>query len=61
MQQLTNILDKPMDRGEFLKHVGAGAAVLLGGNMIARALLGMQKPNTSGQGYGSSAYGGVKR
>ncbi|MBL8121561.1 hypothetical protein JNM87_02320 [Candidatus Saccharibacteria bacterium] len=63
MQTLANLLDKPMDRGEFLKHVSAGAALLMGGNIIARTLLGVQKPHTtsSASGYGASAYGGVKR
>ncbi len=57
-----SLLNKPMDRTEFLKNVGVGAVFLLGGGMVTRAL-GLGMPSQSGQqvhSYGASAYGGTK-
>lgn len=56
-EQLINLLNKPMDRKEFLKHVGMGFAVLVGVAGIVKAL---NPKVTSNLGYGSSVYGGSK-
>lgn len=58
------VLEKEMDRKDFLKHVGVGAVLLLGGNLILGALNGLdfahkkQSSLQSGQGYGGMRYGG---
>lgn len=66
-QTIKNILDKPMDRKDFLKHIGVGALFVAGGGMILNAVklqeLSSQKPqlaDKSSYGYGASAYGGSK-
>ena len=54
--QLGEILDKKMDRRDFLKHIAIGLVALTGANTALR-LLSPQQRNIGG-GYGSSAYGG---
>lgn len=61
MEKITELLEQPMDRKAFLKNVGVGVALLLGGNMIVRALFGLQKHQTQAHGYGASPYGGLRR
>lgn len=61
MQQISDLLEKPMDRKDFLRHMGVGALMLLGGNMIYQAVVGVSKNRSSRVGYGSSAYGGNRR
>jgi len=60
MQQISDLLEKPMDRKDFLRHMGVGALMLLGGNLIYQAVVGTSKSrlNSGRVGYGSSAYGG---
>lgn len=65
-KQFNEILQKRMDRKDFLKHVGIGVAVMTG----AVGLVKMLKPQEEGDsrqaatssnqsmGYGASAYGG---
>ena len=56
-----SILNQPMDRAEFMKHVGVGAMFLFGGGMIARALgIGLTPQKSQAVGYGASVYGGQK-
>ncbi|MGB4761747.1 MAG: hypothetical protein WBP12_00120 [Candidatus Saccharimonas sp.] len=54
------VLEQEMDRKEFIKYVGVGAMLMLGGNMIIGALTGLNKAQTrkSSVGYGNSSYGG---
>ena len=59
------VLEKEMDRKDFLKHVGIGAVLLLGGNMIVGALKGLDQSSKqrttsvqSSRGYGNMRYGG---
>ena len=56
------VLEQEMDRKDFLKYLGVGAMLLLGGNMIIGALTGINKAQqkSSGKqvGYGDSKYGG---
>ena len=61
MENIAKLLEKPMDRKDFLRHVGLGFALLLGGNMIVRTIFGLQKSSPQASGYGASPYGGIKR
>lgn len=55
--QLYDLLNKPMDRKEFLKHVGMGFATLVG---VAGVIKAIKPQAVSNLGYGSSVYGGRK-
>jgi Trp operon repressor len=48
------ILQKRMDRKDFLKHIGMGVAALTGVAAVVKAFKPQQREN----GYGSAAYGG---
>lgn len=54
---LDNLLQKEMDRREFLKHVGIGLVALTGASALLKALNGGSTPRRTA-GYGASAYGG---
>ncbi len=61
------LLQKEMDRKDFLKHVGIGFAVITGAATVLKTLNGFgtssKKADGSagyGYGYGASAYGGRK-
>ena len=56
MKAITDLLDQPLDRKDFLKQVGMGAVMLLGGGLIMRGLSGTQQSRS--RGYGASSYGG---
>lgn len=60
--QLATLLSKEMDRKEFIRFVGVGAMLLVGGGAIMTALSHLSGTKSSAQrtgyGYGSSAYGG---
>ncbi|GAA1199811.1 hypothetical protein GCM10009632_19240 [Mycolicibacterium alvei] len=60
---MKRILDKQMDRQDFIKHMAVGAVALVGGGVLIRmGLLGNGSDRTSRQaGYGDSAYGGSKQ
>jgi hypothetical protein len=51
---INELLQKQMDRKDFLKHVAMGVAVLTGTASIVK----MFKPQKSTGGYGGAAYGG---
>lgn len=53
------LLQKKMDRREFIKHVGIGFAALVGVSAVLRTMSSMGNKQQS-LGYGSSSYGGVK-
>lgn len=60
---LNQLLQKPMDRKEFLQHTAAIALFLAGGGMLAQSLLkglkfGQSQSSAATLGYGTSAYGG---
>ena len=63
--QVSDLLDKEMDRKEFLKHVGIASLVVLGAGTIIRSLEGVFGASGSSKGmalgdtYGASVYGGV--
>lgn len=63
--QLNSLLQKEMDRKDFLKHVAVGVVALTGASTIVKTLTpafngGQQSSNQplSG-GYGASSYGGA--
>jgi len=64
-KQLDDILQKRMDRKDFLKHVGMGVAILTGTAGILKLLKPDAKQVNRGSsqlantGYGASAYGGA--
>jgi hypothetical protein len=64
-KQIDEILQKRMDRKDFLKHVGMGVAIITGTAGIIKLLKpanGNMAKTNHGQhvamGYGASAYGG---
>lgn len=63
---LNQLLQKEMDRKDFLKHTAAIALFVAGGGIIAQSLtkgigLGRQgAPIKTSYGYGASAYGGAQ-
>lgn len=56
---LNMLLEKEMDRREFLRHVGVGLVALTGVAGILKALNGASSTPRRTSGYGSSAYGGT--
>jgi hypothetical protein len=62
-QELNGLLNKKMDRKDFLKVVGVGIVAATGVSSLIRTVNPpAQKAvsSASSQGYGSSVYGGVK-
>lgn len=59
-KHLEEILSKEMSRKEFLATVGLGLASVMGFSSIIKMLTGKHQQQSSGFGYGSSAYGGSK-
>ena len=69
--QFAALLEKEMDRKEFMRFIGVGAMLLLGGGVIMNTLGNLNlgsgvtgkksKSAGTGYGYGSSAYGGTRR
>ena len=62
---LNELLQKPMDRKEFLRHTAAIVIFAAGGGVIAQSILkglkfgeSMQESSSAG-GYGASSYGGA--
>jgi hypothetical protein len=56
--QLANLLEQEMDRGQFLRYVAVGAMMFMGGNAILQALSSVGAKKSSTVGYGASSYGG---
>ncbi len=61
-KEIDEILQKRMDRKDFLKHVGMGVAVITGTAGVVKLLRPEQKTEQQNvaMGYGSSVFGGVK-
>jgi len=58
------LLQKPMDRKEFLQHTAAITLFIAGGSMFAQSLLkgfkfGQGSQPATSAGYGASSYGGA--
>ena len=60
--QVAELLQKEMDRKEFLRHVGIAAAVIVGLPTFLSILTKLSHGSIRQQpvGYGSSSYGGDK-
>jgi hypothetical protein len=58
-QQVTAILNKKMDRKDFIKNVAIGMVALTGAGAVLR-LLAPAQSQQSQTGYGGSAYGGSR-
>ena len=67
--QFNSLLNKKMDRKDFLKYFAAAGLMAFGGNAIVQSIMGanklvsknekkLQNSKTFAQGYGGSAYGG---
>lgn len=57
-EQVQVLLDKKMDRQEFLKHVAIALVAMTGIGTLLRSLTQKSNGSTASGGYGSSAYGG---
>ena len=55
---MQRLLQKEMDRKEFIKHVGIGFAAILGVTTVLKTISTMSGAHKVG--YSSGAYGGVK-
>jgi len=63
-KNLQKLFNKPMDRKQFLAHVGAGALAIVGVSGLLKNLVdlgGSQPVAQRADGYGSSAYGGAAK
>lgn len=59
--ELDALLNRKMDRKDFLRNVGIGLVAITGLTALLRTLAPVQQQQRqSTVGYGSSAYGGVK-
>lgn len=56
----SDILQKEMDRKDFLKHVGIAAVALTGLTALLKVLSEQPTQKTQSLGYGNSVYGGRK-
>lgn len=67
-KQLSTLLDKKMDRKDFLKYLAAAGFMVAGGNVLLQSLNGLNKIGSqqdkktkiakTSVGYGMSSYGG---
>lgn len=55
-----DLMQKQMDRRDFLKHVGVAFVALTGISAIVKTLNMVSGPKSQTVGYGASVYGGVK-
>lgn len=57
---IQKLFDKPMDRRQFLAHIGAGILAVMGVGGLIKGLVefGAHSTRHSINGYGSSPYGG---
>jgi Trp operon repressor len=60
--EVDSLLKKPMNRLDFLKHVGAGIAAITGAAVVVKTMNNMNSSSSKKQtlGYGSAVYGGKK-
>jgi len=60
-KDLQQLFDKPMDRKQFLAHIGAGLLVIVGVSGLISQLVHYGQQPTGEEGYGDTAYGGDTR
>ncbi|HEX8389961.1 MAG TPA: hypothetical protein VF597_00905 [Candidatus Saccharimonadales bacterium] len=58
-QHVQKLLEKEVDRKDFLKHVAIGVAAMTGVTAVAKTLTGYGVKSQA-SGFGSGAYGGPK-
>jgi hypothetical protein len=60
--EVNSLLQKPMNRLDFLKHVGVGIAAVTGAAVVVKTMnsLGNHSSKQQSVGYGSAPYGGKK-
>lgn len=58
--QVSEILNKKMDRQNFLKHIALGIVAISGAGAALRLINPKPAPADKSVGYGGSAYGGSK-
>lgn len=58
---LDNLLQKQMDRRDFLKHVGIGFVALTGVAALVKTLNTFSGNKVRTNGYGAQVYGGNKK
>ena len=60
--EVNSLLQKPMNRLDFLKHVGVGIAAVTGAAVVVKTMNSLGSSNAKHQsvGYGSAVYGGKK-
>lgn len=58
---LDNLLQKQMDRRDFLKHVGIGFVALTGMAALVKTLNAISGHKVQTNGYGAQVYGGNKK
>lgn len=61
-KEIDEILQKRMDRKDFLKHVGMGVAVITGTAGVVKLFKpeSQSQQQVAGMGYGASVYGGTR-
>lgn len=58
--EVQTLLQKKMDRRDFIKHVGIGFVSILGISAAIRAVSSMNGSQKQTAGYSAGSYGGVK-
>lgn len=59
--QIDQLFAKEMTRKEFLQHIGSAMLILFGISGLLKALTSQSTKRENSFGYGSSAYGGLKK
>lgn len=59
--EFNDLMQKQMDRRDFLKHVGIAFVALTGLSALIKTLNMVAGPKTQTMGYGANVYGGIKR
>ncbi len=60
-KNIQQLFDKPMDRRQFLAHIGAGLLVLVGVSGLLSQLVHYGQQPSGEEGYGETPYGGDTR
>lgn len=58
--QVNAILNKKMDRQDFIKHIAIGIVAMTGASTALRLLAPKPQSSQASDGYGGSAYGGSR-
>lgn len=58
--EFNDLMQKQMDRRDFLKHVGIAFVALTGVSALVKTLNMVSGPKSQTMGYGANVYGGIK-